>query len=71
MSTSTVSRKPGKKPDNVIVNNIIVKQVQRKSQDIENWRNAIRQFDNLLNPSRVLLYDLFEDIELDGQIEAV
>ncbi len=71
MSTSTVSRKAGKKLDQVIISNIVVKQIQRKSQDIENWRNAIRQFDNLLNPSRVLLYDLFEDIELDGQIEAV
>jgi phage gp29-like protein len=71
MSTSTVSRKAGKKPDQVIVNTIVVKQTQRKSQDIANWRTAIKNFENLLNPSRVLLYDMYEDIELDGQIETV
>ncbi len=70
MSTSTVSRKVGKKSANVVVQNITIKQTNRKTQDIENWRNAIKRFENLENPSRVLLYDLYSDITLDGQIES-
>lgn len=57
-------------PNNIVVQNITIKTVNRKTQDIENWKNAIKQFDNLLNPSRVLLYDMYEEIILDGQIEA-
>lgn len=40
----------------------------RNTQNIENWRNAIRTFENQTNPSRVALYDLYKDIELDGQV---
>jgi hypothetical protein len=56
--------------NNIVVQNITIKTVNRKTQDIDNWKNAIKQFDNLLNPSRVLLYDLYTDITLDGQIES-
>lgn len=54
----------------IIVQNITVKNVLRKTQDIENWKNAIKQFTHNANPSRVLMYDLYEDIMLDGQIES-
>jgi hypothetical protein len=50
--------------------NISIKQIQRSSQDIDSWRNALKSFDSLTNPNRVKLYDLLDDISLDGQIEA-
>lgn len=65
-----VSRKAGDKNTQVIINNITVRAPQRSTQDINNWRTAIRQFENKVNPSRLRLYDLYEDICLDGQIEA-
>lgn len=65
-----VKRTKGKKPDNIIVNNIQVMNTSHASQDIEMWKNAIRAFENVNNPIRTNLYDLYFDIELDGQIEA-
>lgn len=57
-----------KKEQNIIVQNLTIKTVQRKTQDIENWKNAIKAFSDPNRPSRVLLYDLFEDISIDAQI---
>ncbi len=59
-----------KKPDNVIVNNINIQNASHNTQDIQNWKTAVKAFENLVNPSRTALYDLYEDILLDGQIEA-
>ena len=63
-------RKPGKTPDNIIVQNIQIHRAAHNTQDIENWKSAVRAFENITNPNRTLLYDLYEDILLDGQIEA-
>lgn len=56
---------------NVVVQNITIKQGNRKSQDIGTWRDAIKAFENITNPSRVKLYELYNDILLDGHLEAV
>ncbi|MDR1371834.1 MAG: DUF935 domain-containing protein [Dysgonamonadaceae bacterium] len=39
-------------------------------QSIASWRRALRSFENIDMPVRKYLYDLYEDILLDGQIEA-
>ena len=65
-----VKRKQGKTPDNIIVQNIQIHNAPHNTQDIENWKNAIRAFENITNPNRTYLYDLYDDILLDGQIEA-
>ena len=65
-----VKRKQGKTPDNIIVQNIQIHNAPHNTQDIENWKSAIRAFENIVNPDRTKLYDLYEDILLDGQIEA-
>ncbi len=66
----TVRRTKGKKPDNIIVQNIQVHNASHNTQDIQNWKSAIRAFENINCPVRSNLYDLYEDITLDGQIEA-
>ncbi|MBR6174079.1 MAG: DUF935 family protein [Bacteroidales bacterium] len=65
-----VKRKQGKTPDNIIVQNIQIHNAPHNTQDIENWKNAIRAFENITNPNRTYLYDLYDDILLDGQIES-
>lgn len=66
-----VNVKKGNTDTKVLVNQINIRAPFRHTQDIEKWRNAIRSFENVVNPTRLPLYDLFEDICLDGQIEAV
>lgn len=66
----SVTRTKGAIPSNMVLNNITIRQTNRKTQDIDKWRQAIRSFENIVNPVRLWLYDLYEDIILDGQIEA-
>lgn len=50
--------------------NITLAPVYHQSSDISVWKRALNNFLSLQNPNRVALYDLIEDITLDGQIEA-
>ncbi|NCC88311.1 MAG: DUF935 family protein [Clostridia bacterium] len=54
----------------IIVQNINITPNYRKTQDIGTWRNAIR-YAEAKNPNRVELYDLYEDILLDGRLSSV
>ena len=66
-----VRRKNGELPKNgVNITNINVRVPNRSTQDIETWRRAIAAFENPTNPVRTYLYDLYKDMELDGQVEA-
>ena len=66
-----VRRKKGELPKNgVNITNINVRVPNRSTQDIETWRRAIAAFENPTNPVRTYLYDLYKDMELDGQVEA-
>jgi len=55
--TETLSQKQ------LVVNQIVVKTLNRQSQDIDSWRLALRSADN---KRRSRLYDLYEDILLDN-----
>jgi hypothetical protein len=54
----------------IIIQNITVRPVQRQSQDIETWRNAIRAAE-AINQIRTPLYDLYEDMMLDAVLSSV
>jgi phage gp29-like protein len=54
-----------------IIQKIEVSQTRRSSQDIESWRNAIKSAESIYYPRRVLLYDLYNEILLDGHLTAV
>ena len=56
---------------NIIVNRLDVFAIQRTSQDIEKWRQAMRAAERQHNPLRKQLYDLYHDIMLDGHITSV
>lgn len=66
-----VKHKKGELPKNgVNITNINVRVPNRSTQDIQSWRRAISAFENQVNPVRTYLYDLYKDMELDGQVEA-
>ena len=64
----TVTRKTATKDTNIVVNQINIRAPYRSTQNIEKWRSGIRSFENIINPSRLILYDLYADIFLDGQV---
>lgn len=61
----------GKKtPEVKIVNTITTTPVQRTTQDIGKWRAAMRAAEATI-PRRTLLYDLYDDILIDGHLFSV
>ena len=57
--------------NNKITKSLNVQAPHRHTQDIRNWMLAIRAFESVgTSASRTRLYDLYEDVILDGQIEA-
>lgn len=58
-----------KQPEVKIINTITTTPVQRGVQDIGKWRTAMRAAEATI-PRRTLLYDLYDDILLDGHLFA-
>jgi len=52
-------------------NQITVNTLRMGSKDIAVWKNAIDQARNPTTPKRRSLYELFDDIKLDGHLESV
>lgn len=72
MSKTKITKEPAVTPDGIqqplIVQQITVRPFNRQSQDLTNWRNATKSAEALI-PRRVILYDLYHDIETtDGHI---
>lgn len=45
-------------------------QVYRIRQDIQKWRNAVVSAENIYNPTRLLLYQTYQDVMLDAHLTA-
>lgn len=54
-----------------INNSLTIQQVRLSSSDIEQWRTAIDTAKSVTNPRRKLLYELYENIEIDGHLLSV
>ena len=67
----TVTKSKTKKSEDLIIQNITISQVQRSSQDIQKWRQALQAADSITLPRRTLLYDLYDDILLDAHLSSV
>src|SRR5665213_760576 len=65
----TVKRE--KTPEAVIVNQIVIRPVDRTSKDIESWRIAHRVAEQVYHANRVRLYDLYSDVILDGHLTGI
>jgi SPP1 gp7 family putative phage head morphogenesis protein len=54
----------------IVLHQIDVRPFSRREQDVTSWRSALRSAEGMI-PRRVLLYDLYADVDLDGHVEAV
>lgn len=54
-----------------VSNEIKVNNYRLISQDIQTWRRAIESAKSVTNPNRKLLYQLFDNILLDGHLQSV
>jgi len=57
------------RPDRV-VNKIIKSNNSRARKDISQWRTALQQAENVENPKRILLYNLYDEVLLDAHLTA-
>lgn len=65
------SRKSPGKDKEIIINELNIRSVDRSRKDIATWRGALRSAESMYYPNRVRLYDLYEDIILDGHLSGV
>ena len=65
-----VTRTKGKTPDKIVINKIELHNSSFRTQDIESWKQAILAFRSTTNPTRTALYDMYQDLLLDGQVES-
>lgn len=56
--------------DSIVVNNVMVRSIQRQTQDISKWRMALLAAEGEFQ-QRQQLYDLYSDILLDGVLIAI
>ncbi len=52
----------------LVVQNIVIRPVQRGKEDIQTWRNKHQQAE-MINGNRVQLYDLYDDVLLDSFLQ--
>jgi hypothetical protein len=52
----------------LVVNDIRVQSVNRSNKNVNEWRNAHKAAESIHTPNRTRLYDLYEDVILDGHL---
>ena len=58
------------KRPNKLVDKIIASNTARARKDISSWRNALQQAENVYDPRRILLYNLYEELVLDAHLSS-
>jgi hypothetical protein len=69
--TKTIRREQAVNPESIVVNQIIIRPVDRSQKDIESFRTAHRQAEAIVSAHRVRLYDLYDDVLLDGHLTGI
>lgn len=60
-----------KAKQNKVLGLLDTRQTYHSTQSIGRWKQAINAFESKTTPSRVILYDMYDDIMLDGHLECV
>lgn len=55
----------------IVVNELTIRSADRSHKDIDTWRAALRSAESVQFPNRCRLYDLYDDILLDGHLSGV
>ena len=55
----------------IIINELNIRSVDRSRKDISTWRGALLSAESVYYPNRSRLYDLYEDVILDGHLSGV
>lgn len=55
----------------ILVSQLQVRSADRSHKDISSWRRAHRAAESVSYPSRVALYDIYDDILLDGHLTGI
>lgn len=63
---TTDTKAPEQTSEKLIVNNIILRNVDRTPKDVGIWRDAHKSAESIYYPNRTRLYDLYMDVRLDG-----
>jgi len=67
---ANIKRKPGA-TGTININELVLKQPNRQSVDIDKWRSAIQAAESTIFPRRRDLLDLYDDFMLDGHLISV
>ena len=59
------------KSGEIIVNELNIRSADRSRKDIATWRGALINAESVYFPNRSRLYDLYEDVVLDGHLSGV
>jgi hypothetical protein len=70
-NNKTIKKETEKAPESLIVNQIVIRPVDRSVKDIETWRAAHRAAEMIVHANRVRLYDLYDDVRLDGHLTGI
>lgn len=70
---TVITKETGKdiNPGAVVINQLIIRPVDRTTKDIATWRNAHGAATNSYHPNRSALYDLYDDVMLDGHLTGI
>ncbi|MDL2315047.1 DUF935 domain-containing protein [Bacteroidales bacterium OttesenSCG-928-C19] len=55
----------------IIVNEIVLRQIQRSMLEIDKWRNAITSAESIMRPNRTYLYEMYFEADIDAHITSV
>jgi len=62
---------PEQKQDQLVVNELNVMSADRSRKDISDFKNALQSAESVWNPNRVQLFNLYEDVMLDGHLSGI
>jgi len=68
---ATVLKQPVENDKAIVVNQIIVRNIDRTMKEISTWRNAHIAAERVIWPIRQRLYDIYKDVELDGHLSGI
>lgn len=65
------SHKSIAKQNEIVINELNIRSADRSRKDIASWRNSLIAAESISYPNRTRLYDLYEDVILDGHLSGV